>query len=151
MTLPGRPKGEYRSAKRGGCRMSTWTKVPADLAAAFDAALPKSPLVERRQMFGCPCAFVNGRMFAAVHQERLLVRLPDEAVKRPSLMMGRTMKDYAAFDGALDLAAEEMQDWVARGFAYTQTLPPKAAKVAKAAKTVKPPAARQSPRRAAKK
>ncbi len=131
--------------------MSSWTKVSADLAAAFDAALPRSPLVERRQMFGCPCAFVNGQMFAGLHQERLLVRLPDEAPKRPCLMMGRTMKEYAAFDGALDLDGDEFKAWVARGFAYTQTLPPKAPKATTAAKAVKPPAAPQSPRRAVKK
>lgn len=146
--------------------MSTWTKVSADLADAFDVALPRSPLVERRQMFGCPCAFVSGQMFAAVHQERLLVRLPDEALTRPCLMMGRTMKEYAAFDGALDLDAGEMKTWVALGFAYAQTLPPKAPKPTKASKAskskiaaktptatraVKSPAARQSPRRAAKK
>ncbi len=134
--------------------MTAWTKVSADLADAFDMALPKSPLVERRRMFGCPCAFVNGQMFAAVHQERLMVRLAEEAPQRPCLMTGRTMKDYAAFDGALDLDADEMRAWIARGFAYTQTLPPKTPKASRPAKktpAVRAPAARQSPRRAAKK
>jgi len=49
--------------------MTTWKKVPAELAAAFDAALPPAVDVERRKMFGCPTAFVNGNLFAGLHED----------------------------------------------------------------------------------
>lgn len=115
----------------------SWKKVPAALTVAFDAALPASPLVQRRQMFGCPCAFVNGHMFAGLHEERLIVRLPDEAPSRPFVVMGRTMREYAAFEDALDLGEAEMARWIDAAFRRTMTLPPKVAKVAKATRAAK--------------
>jgi TfoX N-terminal domain len=130
--------------------MSDWKKVPPDLATRFDAALPAAADVQRRQMFGCPCAFVNGNMFAGLHEDRLIVRLPDEAATRPCVIMGRTMKQYALFPNAVELAPTQFAQWVARGYAFTRALPPKVAKPAKAAraaaKAAKPtrPAAKPS-------
>ncbi len=124
--------------------MTDWRQVPPELATRFLAALPAQANVERRQMFGCPCAFVNGNMFAGLHEDRLIVRLPDEAVQRPCVIMGRTMKQYALFADALTLPPEAMAQWVQRGYAFTQALPakvkraPKVAKVAAPAKAAKP-------------
>ncbi len=121
--------------------MTDWKKVPPELATRFLAALPAQANVERRQMFGCPCAFVNGNMFAGLHEDRLIVRLPDEAVQRPCVIMGRTMKQYALFADALTLPPKDMAQWVQRGYAFTQALPAKvkrAPKVAAPAKAAKP-------------
>lgn len=57
--------------------MTTWKKVPGELAEKFLAALPDDPRVDRWEMFGCPCAFVEGNMFAGLHEDRLIVRLPN--------------------------------------------------------------------------
>ena len=114
---------------------TSWQKVDPQLAARFDAALPAG--AERRKMFGCPCAFVGGNMFAGLHENRLIVRLPEEAARRPCVIMGRTMKQYALLPDALSLSTGAMRDWIARGLAFTRTLPakpPKAPKVAPAAK-----------------
>jgi len=105
--------------------MSAWKKVPAELARRFDEALPAADGVERRQMFGCPCAFVNGNMFAGLHEDRLILRIPDEAASRPCVMMGRTMKQYAAIDHALKLDAHALRQWIERAWAHTRELPPK--------------------------
>ena len=113
--------------------MASWKKVPAELAAAFDAALPPAVDVERRRMFGCPAAFVNGNLFAGLHEDRLMVRLPSEAPKRPCVMMGRTMREYALFADALDMPPREMAGWVARAYAFTRALPAKVPKAPKAA------------------
>ena len=56
--------------------MTTWKKVAPELTALFDSCLPHGLGVERRQMFGCPAAFVNGNMFACTHETRLVVRQP---------------------------------------------------------------------------
>jgi TfoX/Sxy family transcriptional regulator of competence genes len=104
--------------------MSAWKKVPPELARRFDSALPTSE-VERRQMFGCPCAFVNGNMFAGLHEDRLILRLPEEAAARPCVMMGRTMKQYAAIDHALKLDEAGLRQWIDRAWTYTRELPPK--------------------------
>jgi TfoX/Sxy family transcriptional regulator of competence genes len=120
--------------------MAKWQKPDPGLIAAFDAALPLTAGVERRQMFGCPCAFIHGNMFAGVHESRLIVRVPSEAAVRPFAPMGRAMKEYAAIEGALDLPPRELRDWVRQAFDYASALP---AKVARAA------AKRRSPSRKA--
>ena len=52
-----------------------WRKSPPALIAAFDAALPDDPHVERRKMFGYPAAFAHGHLSTGLHQETLMVRL----------------------------------------------------------------------------
>ncbi|MFY9316974.1 MAG: TfoX/Sxy family protein [Burkholderiales bacterium] len=105
--------------------MAGWKKVPPELARRFDAALPRTGDVQRRQMFGCPCAFVNGNMFAGLHEDRLVVRLPSEAARRPCVILGRTMKQYALIADAPALTPRAMKSWIERGHAYARTLPPK--------------------------
>jgi TfoX N-terminal domain len=120
--------------------MATWKKVPADLAARFDAALPAMADVERRKMFGCPAAFVNGNLFAGLHEDRLMIRLPPEAARRPCVIMGRTMREYALFADASEMADRDIAGWVSQAYAFTRALPAKApraaAKAAKPRKTV---------------
>jgi hypothetical protein len=113
--------------------MSTWKKVPAELAARFDAVLPVVSGVERRKMFGCPAAFVNGNLFAGLHEDRLMVRLPALAKDRPCVLLGRTMKDYALFPDALDMPDGDLARWVAEAYAFTRALPAKAPKARPAA------------------
>jgi TfoX/Sxy family transcriptional regulator of competence genes len=115
--------------------MATWKKVPAELAARFDAALPVVADVQRRKMFGCPAAFVNGNLFAGLHEDRLMVRLPAMAGKHPCVMMGRTMKEYALFHDALEMADRDLAGWVAQAYAFARALPAKAAKAPKSAKS----------------
>jgi len=112
--------------------MATWKKSPPELIAAFDAAIAQEPAAERRQMFGYPCAFVNGNMAIGPHEDRVIARLPDEAAARPCIVLGRRMKSYAAIGSEEALARGAMRRWVARAVAFTATLPPKAPK-AKAA------------------
>lgn len=113
--------------------MKKWEHPSAELMARFEACLPKTEGVEQRQMFGCPCAFVNGNMFSGLHDHRLIVRLaekdraslskaPDAG---PFVVMGRTMREYIAFDRPLERTPRELQHWIEAAFAYAQTLPPK--------------------------
>lgn len=118
--------------------MNDWKKVPAELVTRFDAALPQAADVQRRQMFGCPCAFVNGNMFAGLHEDRLMVRVPDEVASHPAVIMGRTMKEYALLTDAVGLSANAMSGWIERGYRYTRALPAKAAKTAKSSKPAAP-------------
>lgn len=82
------------------------------------------------------------RALAAQHEDRLMVRVPDEAAAHPAVIMGRTMKEYALLTGAVDLSAKAFADWIERGYRYTRGLPPRAAK----AKPAKPAEARQGRR-----
>lgn len=107
----------------------------AELVTRFDALLPKAADVERRKMFGCPCAFVNGHMFTGLHEQRLIVRLGEnERAKlltkpgtEPFAVMGRTMREYVAFAKALEHTPRELSGWIRKALDYAQTLPPKKA------------------------
>ena len=110
--------------------MATWKKTAPELRARFDAALPAAGNLQRREMFGCPCGFVNGQMFAGMPEDRLIVRVPEEASKHPCVLKGRTMKEYAMIADTAGLQPEAMARWIARGYAFALTLPPKPAQAA---------------------
>jgi len=114
--------------------MATWKKSDPALVERFVASLPLTQGVERRQMFGYPCAFINGNMFAGLHEQRLIVRVPEQASSHPFEVMGKVMKDYAAIEDALDCPPAQFRDWIARALAYTSSLPPKKPKVKAIAK-----------------
>jgi TfoX/Sxy family transcriptional regulator of competence genes len=133
-----------------------WRKSPEELVNTFLAALPEDARVERRKMFGYPCAFVNGNMFTGLHQESLIVRLAEEDRQRLvekqgarifEPMPGRPMKEYVSLpDDVLD-DAKELQGWIRRSLEYAAALPPKGAKktATKAAKRAgASPAAKKS-------
>ena len=109
----------------------TWSKSPQALVALFDACLPNEPGVERRRMFGYPCAFVNGNLACGLHQDHVLVRLPE--ARRAELlaktaarvfepMPGRPMREYLLVppDVVVDPAA--LGAWLAEGVAYARGL-----------------------------
>jgi TfoX/Sxy family transcriptional regulator of competence genes len=124
-----------------------WSKSPAAHVQAFAAALPADAAVERRSMFGYPCAFVNGNMFCGLHENNICARLgAEEAARRIAAgraavfapMPGRAMKEYVAIPAADRADAQRLRPWLQEALRYTAALP---------AKTKKPAAAR--PKRAA--
>jgi TfoX/Sxy family transcriptional regulator of competence genes len=114
-----------------------WEKAPEDVMEAFGAALPDDALVQRRKMFGFPCAFVNGNMFAGVHQRDVVVRLPEErraellasgAARQFEPMPGRPMREYLVVPDA-DLEDQAaLGRWLDEAFRFTATMPAKEAK-----------------------
>ena len=53
-----------------------WSKSSPGLVEVFEAVFPGPPAIAR-QMFGYPAGFVNGNMFMGLHQENMVLRLPD--------------------------------------------------------------------------
>ena len=110
-----------------------WKKVAPALVALFDASLPHASDVERRQMFGCPCAFVNRNMFTGLHETRLIVRLPEaerarliaEAGAKPFVVMGRTMREYVAIEDAIGRKPADVANYMTCALNYARTLPAK--------------------------
>ncbi len=113
-----------------------WRKSPPALIAAFDAALPDDPHVERRKMFGYPAAFAHGHLFTGLHQENLMVRLGE--AQRAALvknggrpfepMPGRAMREYVVVPDTIVEDKRALAMWLKRGLAYVGTLPPKTAR-----------------------
>lgn len=112
----------------------TWKKATPELIEAFHAALPTDARVERRKMFGYPCAFVNGNMFTGLHETNLIVRLPE--VKRRLLieergarvfepMPGRVMREYVALSEETINDPAELARWMRASFEFAAALAPK--------------------------
>jgi TfoX/Sxy family transcriptional regulator of competence genes len=112
-----------------------WRKPRADLVELLDEVMPKGEApVEFKPMFGGPCYWTGGNMFAAVHQESIIVRLGEsdraELLALPGAhlfepMEGRPMREYAVFPEAMLDDHAALTAWLAKGLAYAASLPPK--------------------------
>ena len=119
-----------------------WTKSPEALVELFGSLVPDAAGVERRQMFGYPCAFVNGNMFMGLHQDNMILRLAAGdradfiATYSTGLfdpMGGRPMKEYPVVPEAMLADRALLRDWVARSLSYAGGLPKKEKKPRKKA------------------
>ena len=81
-----------------------WEKSSPGLVSLFAELAPKDPRVEPKKMFGWPCCFVNGNLFAGLHKEYMLFRLSEkdqviflklDGAAEFEPMPGRKMKGYA--------------------------------------------------------
>lgn len=111
-----------------------WKKSSEDLIERFYAALPDDHRVERRKMFGYPCAFVNGNMFTGLHQDDMIVRLPEarraELLEREGArpfepMKGRVMKEYVALPPDVIAESTAMAARVMEAFEFAAAMAPK--------------------------
>ena len=111
-----------------------WTKSPPELIATFDAALKIDGRIERRQMFGYPCAFLNRNMLTGLFQDTLTVRLSEadrtKAMAEPGAsifepMKGRPMREYVVLPPAIVADSRKLRAWLRRAIAHVDTLPAK--------------------------
>jgi TfoX/Sxy family transcriptional regulator of competence genes len=119
-----------------------WDKPSPGVQARFAEVLPNDTRIERRRMFGCPCAFCGGYMFAGVFEQSIVLRLP--AARREALLaagsgrifeaMGRVMREYLRFDEPILSAPQQMESLCAEALAFVAALPPKPPKVANPAR-----------------
>jgi TfoX/Sxy family transcriptional regulator of competence genes len=113
----------------------TWRRPRTDLVELLDEVIPKGEApVEFKPMFGGPCYWTGGNMFAAVHQESILVRLEEkdraELLAQPGAhlfepMDGRPMREYVVFPEAMLSDRAALTAWLAKGLAYAASLPAK--------------------------
>jgi TfoX/Sxy family transcriptional regulator of competence genes len=117
--------------------MGKWRKAPPALIEKFLAVIPDDPKIEHRKMFGYPAAFINGNLFAGLHQETLMVRLSEADRDRARIdvraetfepMPGRAMREYMALPDHVVAEPIELGKWVERSIAYASSLPAKAPK-----------------------
>jgi len=111
-----------------------WRKSPQQLIETFSSTLPSDPRVEPRKMFGYLAAFVNGNLFAGLHQESFILRLPrgdrekllrDHGAKIFEPMAGRPMREYVVLPEALLADRAAVGALLARSLAYAAELPAK--------------------------
>jgi TfoX/Sxy family transcriptional regulator of competence genes len=112
--------------------MMKFDKTPPEVAALFEKILPKDPRVERRKMFGYPCAFVNKNMFCGTFGKSIMVRLSEErrgelmekGWKQFEPMPGRPMKEYLLVPESA-LKGKEAPAVMKESLEYAAGLPPK--------------------------
>src|SRR5215472_3204015 len=134
-----------------------WRKSPEALVQQFETIVPPDPQVERRKMFGYPAAFVGGNMFMGLHQESLILRLPDEhrasflslpnaSVFEP--MPGRPMREYVVVPPGMLDSPDQLRAWTRRALEYVSRLPAKKSRKSPRAKAASKPrkTARRRPR-----
>jgi TfoX/Sxy family transcriptional regulator of competence genes len=90
---------------------------------------------ERRVLFGAPCWFTRGNMFAGVFGEDIFLRLGEtDLVEAKRLgakpfqpVKGRVMKEYATLPPAL-LEEKQFETWLEKSYVHSSSLPVKAGK-----------------------
>jgi TfoX/Sxy family transcriptional regulator of competence genes len=120
-----------------------WEKSPPDLVELFYSVLPSDPALERRKMFGYPCAFVHGHMFTGLYEHSMIVKLQDDQYQQLMAiegaapfepMAGRPMRGYVVLPDSVLQDTQALRGWVSRAFATAAALEPKVAKPRKSAK-----------------
>ena len=118
-----------------------WKRTPPELAARFDRAAPKDPMVVRKPMFGYPALYLNGNMFAGTFQDTIVTRLSESdrtkalkaGAKQFEPMAGRPMKEYVVVPAADVDKPAALAKWIERARTYAETLPEKTKKPMKKA------------------
>ena len=116
-----------------------WEKSSTELVDLWDELAPVGPDIENKKMFGWPCAFVRGNLFAGLHKQSILFRL--SASDQASLlrlegatefepMPGRKMKGYVILSNPLERNRKEISKWIDLALRFASALPAKAKKTA---------------------
>ena len=128
--------------------MPGFAKSPPELVARFHEITDDVPDADHRLMFGYPALFVGGNMVSGLYESSWFVRLGEtdaaellaqDGAGPVEIMPGRAMAGYVALPAAM-IADDEpaVRSWLDRAMAFGRTLPPKAARAARGAKTRRP-------------
>jgi TfoX/Sxy family transcriptional regulator of competence genes len=132
------------STSQNSGQMPNFNPAPDELKNVFEKAMLSVPLAEKRKMFGYPCAFINGQMFAGLFQDKMFIRLSDEdrarflefkGAGRFEPMPGRPMREYVIFPESMLNDESELDAWITRASEYAISLPAKAQKPKKSKKS----------------
>jgi TfoX/Sxy family transcriptional regulator of competence genes len=137
---PSKSKKQARgpASPKPAAKIPRWQRAPQELTELFaklQDGLP--PEAEKRKMFGYPCSFVNGQMFAGLHQTNMVLRLGEkERAEFLSIagarvfepLPGRVMKEYVVVPSALLADDRALFKWTLRAFTFARSLPPKVRK-----------------------
>ena len=120
--------------------MMKWKKVTPELNAFLEEQMAAFK-ADRRPMFGALTYFVNGNMFAGIHEETIILRLSEkdraeimaefDEVRLFEPMEGRPMKEYVALPEPVYSRSDPFQKWIRRSFEYASSLKPKEKPAAK--------------------
>jgi hypothetical protein len=120
-------------------------KSSPELVSRFKDALPRSALVEPKKMFGYPASFVHGHFFVGLHEDNVVLRLPELLRKRlPDLAQahgfdpmgtGKAMKDWVVVPPEVAASPKRLAALLGDVLPLVAALPPIAKKRAKRVST----------------
>jgi TfoX/Sxy family transcriptional regulator of competence genes len=117
--------------------MPKFAKSSEEMVSFFDKVMKDFPMATQRKMFGCPCVFVNGNLFAGLFEEEMFLRLNDEdrlAIRKEygtqlfEPMPGRPMREYVMIPHYVRNSPRLLKSWLTKGMEHAQALPPKVKK-----------------------
>lgn len=118
-------KRKTTPTKQWGPASDEWVQVYNKVAAGIG---------DQRRMFGFPCAFVNGNMFAGLFQTGLFLRLSEpereeflrlKGASRFEPLPGRVMREYVTAPTDMARQPKVIAEWLRKAYAYTSSLPKK--------------------------
>jgi TfoX/Sxy family transcriptional regulator of competence genes len=110
-----------------------WKPAPPEMVKLFEVATQAVPQAEKRKMFGYPAVFANGHMFAGLHQDSFVLKLPApdyaaflklEGAKPFEPMPGRPMTGFVAVPQAM-VQSPELGTWLKKALSFAESQPPK--------------------------
>ena len=123
-----KPKAKSGKPKRA---MPHFGKPPEALVRTFENALKDFPMAERRLTFGAPSAMIDGKMFAGLHNDKMILKLSEQdATAMPGAkpfepMPERAMKGWVVVPPSVLNSPRELNVWMSKAFEHSQTLPKK--------------------------
>jgi TfoX/Sxy family transcriptional regulator of competence genes len=120
----------FPQGKKSQREPGAWSRSSAQAQQAFERTVATLPDVEPKKMFGCPCAFVNGQMFALLFADRWVLRLPQsdrerwteaEGAHRFEPQPGRVMKEYVTLPA--DISPRQLGTLLSKAHGYARTHP----------------------------
>jgi TfoX/Sxy family transcriptional regulator of competence genes len=126
--------GQYcvmASMKKG-----TWPKPSEEMGEVLAEHISHFP-AQRKMMFGAPCYFVNGNMFAGVFSDKLFARFSehDRAILVENGLgdvfepvPGKAMREYRTLTKGVMDDRRSLDDWLGRSYAYVSNLKSKEGK-----------------------
>src|SRR5258706_2188874 len=116
--------------------MPKFEKSSPELVARFTVVLDghAAPDVTRRQMFGYPCAWIDGNMTTGLFADQWWVNVADPdretLLDMPGghqfeVMPGKAMGRYVVMPAEVVAADAQLDAWIDRAITFTRSLPPK--------------------------
>lgn len=127
-------KPESRSSSQPGMAKFVNNPAQAALSQALAETIRVLPGAQSRKMFGYPAAFIDGKNFAGLYDDYMVLRLsPDDLAAflkiegaRPfEPMPGRSMGGYAVVPPSILNSPQALTEWTGKAFEYAKSLPAK--------------------------
>ena len=112
-----------------------WKKSSQDLKDLFTSLIEGFDKIEKKKMFGYPCAFYRGHLFTGLHEENWILKLSEIDIEKmlkmgaePFEPMGRAMREYVILPQVVVEDQATLKKWISKSLEFVDTKPIKLSK-----------------------